>query len=112
MKLSGLKSFVSPWTLLFPSDLVGIVGPNGSGKSNVIDAIRFVIGKSKARDLRGESISDVIFSGSTERKPLGQASVETIFDNSDKKLGGGILKLIQKSPLNASSLEKGNPIIT
>ena len=88
IKLSGFKSFVDPTTVNFPSNLVGIVGPNGCGKSNVIDAVRWVMGESSAKYLRGESIADVIFNGSNTRKPLGKASVEMIFDNSDGQVGG------------------------
>ena len=88
IKLSGFKTFVEPTTLLLPSNLVGIVGPNGCGKSNVIDAVRWVLGESSAKYLRGESMSDVIFNGSSSRKPVSTASIELFFDNSDKKLGG------------------------
>lgn len=88
MKLSGFKSFVDQTKVLFPSDLVGIIGPNGCGKSNTIDAVRWVMGESSAKQLRGESITDVIFNGSSRRKPVGQASVELVFDNSDATLGG------------------------
>ena len=88
LKLSGFKSFVDPTTLHFPGALVGIVGPNGCGKSNVIDAVRWVLGESKASELRGESMQDVIFSGSVTRKPSGRASVELVFDNSDGRLTG------------------------
>ena len=75
IKLSGFKSFVDPTTMEFPSNLVGVIGPNGCGKSNIIDAIRWVLGESSAKMLRGESMTDVIFNGSTERKPVGLASV-------------------------------------
>ncbi|MEM7376925.1 MAG: AAA family ATPase, partial [Pseudomonadota bacterium] len=88
LKLAGFKSFVDPTTIQLPSNLVGIVGPNGCGKSNVIDAVRWVMGESSAKQLRGESKDDVIFSGSSARKPVGQASVELVFDNSDGGLGG------------------------
>jgi len=88
LKLVGFKSFVDPTTVHFPSDLVGIVGPNGCGKSNTIDAVRWVMGESSAKNLRGEAMTDVIFNGSTARKPVGQASVELVFDNSDGSLGG------------------------
>jgi chromosome segregation protein len=83
IKLSGFKSFVDATTITFPSNLMGIVGPNGCGKSNIIDAIRWVMGESAASRLRGEALTDVIFSGSTGRKPVGSATVELIFDNSD-----------------------------
>ena len=88
IKVAGFKSFVDPTTLDLPSNLVGIVGPNGCGKSNVIDAVRWVMGESSARHLRGESMDDVIFNGSASRKPVVQASVELVFDNSDGVLGG------------------------
>lgn len=88
LKLSGFKSFVDPTVVLFPSYRVGVVGPNGCGKSNIIDAVRWVMGESSAKTLRGESMSDVIFNGSTSRKPVGQASVELIFDNTEGRLTG------------------------
>jgi len=88
MKLSGFKSFVEPTTIQFPSNLMGVVGPNGCGKSNIIDAVRWVMGETSARQLRGESMSDVIFSGSSARKPVATATVELIFDNSDGRAGG------------------------
>jgi chromosome segregation protein len=88
IKLSGFKSFVDPTTLSFPSNLMGIVGPNGCGKSNIIDAIRWVLGESSAKTLRGDSMADVIFNGSSGRKPVGQASIELVFDNSDGKITG------------------------
>ncbi len=88
LKLSGFKSFVDPTTVHFPSDLIGIIGPNGCGKSNVIDAVRWVMGESSAKNLRGDSMADVIFNGSSARKPVAQASVELVFDNSDGGLGG------------------------
>jgi chromosome segregation protein len=88
IKLSGFKSFVDPTTINLPSNLVAVVGPNGCGKSNIIDAITWVMGESSAKYLRGDSLTDVIFNGSTARKPVGQASVELCFDNSDGTLGG------------------------
>ena len=88
IKLAGFKSFVDPTTLSLPGNLTGIVGPNGCGKSNIIDALQWVMGESSAKQLRGDSMADVIFSGSTSRKPVGQASVELIFDNSDGAVGG------------------------
>ncbi|HXZ47644.1 MAG TPA: chromosome segregation protein SMC [Usitatibacter sp.] len=88
VKLSGFKSFVDPTAIAVPGQLVGVVGPNGCGKSNVIDAVRWVLGESSARQLRGEHMQDVIFSGSTERKPVGRASVELVFDNSLGRIGG------------------------
>ena len=88
IKLAGFKSFVDPTTVHMPSNLCGVVGPNGCGKSNIIDAVRWVLGEASAKHLRGESMTDVIFNGSTGRKPVGQASIELIFDNSDGTLGG------------------------
>ncbi len=88
IKLAGFKSFVDPTTINFPSNLGGIVGPNGCGKSNTIDAVRWVMGESSAKNLRGASMDDVIFSGSSSRKPVSQASVELVFDNSEGKLQG------------------------
>ena len=88
IKLAGFKSFVDPTTIKLPSNLTGIVGPNGCGKSNTIDAVRWVMGESSAKHLRGASMEDVIFNGSSARKPVDMASVELIFDNSEGKLGG------------------------
>ena len=88
LKLAGFKSFVDPTTVLFPGQLVGVVGPNGCGKSNIIDAVRWVLGESKATALRGESMQDVIFNGSGTRKPVGRASVELIFDNAEGRVLG------------------------
>ncbi|MFK3737140.1 chromosome segregation protein SMC [Massilia sp. TN1-12] len=88
IKLSGFKSFVDPTNFQVPGQLVGVVGPNGCGKSNIIDAVRWVLGESKASELRGESMQDVIFNGSTHRKPAGRASVELVFDNSAGKAAG------------------------
>jgi chromosome segregation protein len=88
IKLSGFKSFVDPTNFQVPGQLVGVVGPNGCGKSNIIDAVRWVLGESKASELRGESMQDVIFNGSTHRKPAGRASVELLFDNNDGKASG------------------------
>jgi chromosome segregation protein len=88
IKLAGFKSFVDPTTFRAPTNLTGIVGPNGCGKSNIIDAVRWVMGEGSAKVLRGESMSDVIFSGSSTRKPVGTATVELIFDNSDGRVGG------------------------
>ena len=92
IKLAGFKSFVDPTTIPFPSNLVGVVGPNGCGKSNVIDAVRWVMGESSASRLRGDSITDVIFNGSSTRKPVGAASVELLFDNSETTLEGQYAK--------------------
>ncbi|WP_045761864.1 chromosome segregation protein SMC [Xanthomonas albilineans] len=88
IKLSGFKSFVDPTTLHLPTNMTGIVGPNGCGKSNIIDAVRWVMGESSASRLRGDSLTDVIFSGSSARKPVSQATVELIFDNSDHTIAG------------------------
>jgi len=88
IKLAGFKSFVDPTTLHLPTNMTGVVGPNGCGKSNIIDAIRWVMGESAASRLRGDSLTDVIFSGSSARKPVGQATVELIFDNGDGTIQG------------------------
>ncbi len=88
IKLAGFKSFVDPTTVNFPSNLCAVVGPNGCGKSNIIDAVRWVMGESSAKNLRGENMTDVIFNGSSGRKPVGQASIELVFDNSDSTLLG------------------------
>lgn len=88
IKLAGFKSFVDPTTVNFPSNMAAVVGPNGCGKSNIIDAVRWVMGESSAKNLRGESMTDVIFNGSNTRKPVTQASIELIFDNSDQTLLG------------------------
>jgi len=88
IKLSGFKSFAEPTTFQLPGQLVGVVGPNGCGKSNIMDAVRWVLGESKASELRGESMQDVIFNGSGQRKPAGRASVELVFDNADARAGG------------------------
>ncbi|SKA91900.1 condensin subunit Smc [Thiothrix eikelboomii] len=88
IRLAGFKSFVDPVTLNLPSNLVGILGPNGCGKSNTIDAVRWVMGESSARNLRGQAMEDVIFNGSSARKPVGLASVELVFDNTAAQLAG------------------------
>ncbi|MCW8200347.1 chromosome segregation protein SMC [Verminephrobacter aporrectodeae subsp. tuberculatae] len=88
IKLSGFKSFAEPTNFMLPGQLVGVVGPNGCGKSNIMDAVRWVLGESKASELRGESMQDVIFSGTTTRKQASRASVELVFDNSDHRAGG------------------------
>ncbi|MDH0373098.1 chromosome segregation protein SMC [Comamonas aquatica] len=88
IKLSGFKSFAEPTNFLLPGQLVGVVGPNGCGKSNIMDAVRWVLGESKASELRGESMQDVIFNGTTHRKPASRSSVELVFDNSDHRAGG------------------------
>lgn len=92
IKLAGFKSFVDPTVIPVQSNLIGIVGPNGCGKSNVIDAVRWVLGEISAKQLRGESMSDVIFNGSSNRKPLGQAIIELTFDNNDGALQGEYAK--------------------
>ena len=88
IKLAGFKSFVDPTTVTVPGNLMAIVGPNGCGKSNIIDGVRWVMGESSAKHLRGGHMTDVIFNGSATRQPVSQASVELIFDNSEGKLGG------------------------
>src|SRR5210317_822556 len=88
IKLAGFKSFVDATTFTAPTNLTGIVGPNGCGKSNIIDAVRWVMGEGSAKVLRGESMADVIFSGSSSRKPVGTASVELVFDNSSGRIVG------------------------
>ena len=88
IKLSGFKSFVDPTKISFPTNMVGVVGPNGCGKSNVIDAVRWVLGELSAKNLRGESMVDVIFNGSENRKASGQCNIELLFDNSSAKIGG------------------------
>ena len=88
IKLSGFKSFAEPTNFLLPGQLVGVVGPNGCGKSNIMDAVRWVLGESRASELRGESMQDVIFNGTNNRKPASRSSVELVFDNSDHRAGG------------------------
>jgi len=88
IKLSGFKSFAEPTNFMLPGQLVGVVGPNGCGKSNIMDAVRWVLGESKASELRGESMQDVIFSGTTTRKSASRSSVELVFDNHDHRAGG------------------------
>ena len=88
LKLAGFKSFVDPTVIPVPSQMVGVVGPNGCGKSNIIDAVRWVLGEAKASELRGESMQDVIFNGSGNRKPAARASVEMVFDNSEGRAAG------------------------
>jgi chromosome segregation protein len=88
LTIAGFMSFVDPTTVGFPNSLTGVVGPNGCGKSNIIDAVRWVMGEISAKHLRGDSMADVIFNGSATRKPLGTASVELVFDNSDGQIGG------------------------
>ncbi|ALO46433.1 chromosome segregation protein SMC [Pseudohongiella spirulinae] len=97
IKLAGFKSFVDPTTVNFPSNLCAVVGPNGCGKSNIIDAVRWVMGESSAKNLRGENMTDVIFNGSGGRKPVGQASIELIFDNSDNRIQGEYAKFSEIS---------------
>ena len=113
LKLSGFKSFADSTTLNFKANRTAVVGPNGCGKSNVIDAIRWVMGESSARQLRGGSMQDVIFTGTSKRKPVGVASVELRFDNTYGKLGALIMpitsllfvvRLHVKVSLNISSM--------
>ena len=86
IKLAGFKSFVDPTTVPIPSNLVGVVGPNGCGKSNVVDAVRWVLGSQSAKQLRGGSMDDVIFKGTTKRRPVGMAEVTLVFSNEDRGL--------------------------
>ncbi|MCO4320099.1 chromosome segregation protein SMC [Aliidiomarina quisquiliarum] len=88
IRLVGFKSFVDSTKVAFPEQMTCIVGPNGCGKSNVIDAVRWVLGESSAKNLRGDAMTDVIFNGSTARKPVSQASVELVFDNQERRLQG------------------------
>src|ERR1044072_8599949 len=88
IRLAGLKSFVDPAPIPINASVIGVVGPNGCGKSNIIDAVRWVMGELSAKHLRGDSMTDVIFNGSASRKPVGTASVELVFDNSDGKISG------------------------
>jgi chromosome segregation protein len=88
IKLAGFKSFVDPTSIPVPGQLVGVVGPNGCGKSNIIDAVRWVLGESSARHLRGETMQDVLFNGSGDRQTVNRASVELVFDNSLGRAGG------------------------
>ncbi|MDQ3270602.1 MAG: chromosome segregation protein SMC [Pseudomonadota bacterium] len=88
IKLSGFKSFAEPTNFVLPGQLVGVVGPNGCGKSNIMDAVRWVLGESRASELRGESMQDVIFNGTNLRKPASRSSVELVFDNADHRAGG------------------------
>lgn len=88
IKLSGFKSFADPTNFQLAGQLVGVVGPNGCGKSNIMDAVRWVLGESKASELRGESMQDVIFNGSGNRKPASRSSVELVFDNASARAGG------------------------
>ena len=88
ISLSGFKSFVDPTKIAFPSEMSGVVGPNGCGKSNIIDAVRWVMGEISAKNLRGESMADIIFNGSSSRAPSARASVELLFDNGDGRIGG------------------------
>ena len=88
ISLSGFKSFVDPTKIAFPREMSGVVGPNGCGKSNIIDAVRWVMGEISAKNLRGESMADIIFNGSSSRAPSARASVELLFDNGDGRIGG------------------------
>ena len=97
IKIAGFKSFVDPTTIELPSKMVAVVGPNGCGKSNIIDAVTWVMGESSPKYLRGESLTDVIFNGSSARKAIGQASVELVFDNNDGALGGEYAKYAEIS---------------
>lgn len=97
LQISGFKSFVEPTDIRLPADLVAVVGPNGCGKSNVIDAVRWVLGEASAKMLRGDSMTDVIFNGSSARAPVGKAAVELLFDNSDGAAGGAYAKFTEIS---------------
>lgn len=97
IKIAGFKTFVDPTTILLPSKLVAVVGPNGCGKSNIIDAVTWVMGESSPKYLRGEALTDVIFNGSGSRKPVGQATVELVFDNADGSIGGEYSKFAEIS---------------
>ena len=90
IKLAGFKSFVDSTSVPFPQQMTAVVGPNGCGKSNVIDAVRWVLGESSAKNLRGDAMTDVIFNGSAQRKPVSQASVELVFENTEGRLAGGL----------------------
>ena len=102
---SGFKSFVDPTTLKLPAEIIGIVGPNGCGKSNVIDAVRWVMGESSAKTLRGDNMSDVIFNGSSSRQPVGKATVELMFDNSEGKAPGAYSQYAEISVKRSLSRE-------
>ncbi|HHL19824.1 MAG TPA: chromosome segregation protein SMC, partial [Thiothrix sp.] len=108
IKLAGFKSFVDPTTIDFKTNLTGVIGPNGCGKSNTIDAVRWVMGESSAKHLRGASMDDVIFNGSADRKPVGQAYVELIFDNSDATLGGEYAQYSEIAIKRLASRESGS----
>src|ERR1700733_10865718 len=97
IRIAGFKSFVDPTTIPLPGHLVAVVGPNGCGKSDIIDAVTWVMGESSPKYLRGEALTDVIFNGSHVRKPVGQASVELIFDNLEGKIGGEYAKFAEIS---------------
>ena len=111
IRLAGFKSFVEPVTIELPGNLIGVVGPNGCGKSNIIDAVRWVMGESSARQLRGELLVDVVFNGAASRRPVGQASVELLFDNSDGR-AGGVSPTAARSRSGASSTAKASPPTT
>ena len=97
IRLAGFKSFVDPTNIPFPSDMTAVVGPNGCGKSNVIDAVRWVLGESSAKNLRGDAMTDVIFNGSSARKPVSQSSVELVFDNTSGRIQGEYAGYIELS---------------
>lgn len=97
IRLAGFKSFVDPTNIPFPDDMTAVVGPNGCGKSNVIDAVRWVLGESSAKNLRGDAMTDVIFNGSSARKPVSQCSVELVFDNSSGRIQGEFANYVELS---------------
>ena len=108
IKLSGFKSFAEPTSIALPGQRVGVVGPNGCGKSNIIDAVRWVLGESKASELRGESMQDVIFNGTTSRKPASRSSVELVFDNTDHRAGGQCSQFAEISVKRVLTREGGS----
>src|SRR5690606_36528851 len=101
IRLAGFKSFVDPTHIPVSGNLIGIVGPNGCGKSNIIDAVRWVMGELSARHLRGDSMADVIFNGSSARKPVGKVSVDLVFGNAEGRAGG------QRAACSESSVRRG-----
>ena len=109
IQMSGFKSFVEPTRVIFDLPLTGVVGPNGCGKSNIIDAIRWVLGES-ARNIRGETLDDIIFDGSDSRKRLDQASIEVVIDNSLGRIGGENANFSEIRIRREVSRESGAPV--